>query len=193
MNFGEAIESCCHIKIKSINAQKDMQTLISKINGVDIVTVGRNGEIFVPIKPICEAIGIDVESQRDKIQADEILNSVAVFCTATGADGKQYEMHCLPLRYTYGWLFTVNPKKVAPEAREAVAVYRRECYDVLYEYFTGSMRRTIETNNAEIALLRQINSAISEEKEAKNRRKKAEEALGKLRAERLNPQPSLFM
>lgn len=88
-----------------------MQTLISNINGVDIVTVDRDGEIFVPIKPICEAIGIDVESQRDKIQADEILNSVAVFCTATGADGKQYEMHCLPLRYTYGWLFTINPKR----------------------------------------------------------------------------------
>ncbi len=169
-----------------------MQTLISNINGVDIVTVDRDGEIFVPIKPICEAIGIDVESQRDKIQADEILNSVAVFCTATGADGKQYEMHCLPLRYTYGWLFTINPKKVAPAAREAVARYRRECYDVLYEHFTGSMQRTIAFNNAEIALLEQINSAASREKEAKADRKKAEETLDKLRSERLNPQPTLF-
>lgn len=169
-----------------------MQTLISKINGVDIVTVDRDGEIFVPIKPICEAIGIDVESQRDKIQADEILNSVAVFCTATGADGKQYEMHCLPLRYTYGWLFTINPKKVAPAAREAVVRYRRECYDVLYEHFTGSMQRTIAFNNAEIALLEQINSAASREKEAKADRKKAEETLDKLRSERLNPQPTLF-
>lgn len=33
-----------------------MQQLISKINGVDIVTVDRDGEIFVPIKPICDAI-----------------------------------------------------------------------------------------------------------------------------------------
>ena len=169
------------------------QQLISKINDVDIVTVERDGEIFVPIKPICEAIGIDVESQRDKINSDEILSSVAVFSTATGADGKSYEMQCLPLRYTYGWLFTINPKKVAPEAREAVARYRRECYDVLYEHFTCSMRRTIETNNAEIELLQQINSAISREKEAKAERRKAEEALGKLRSERLNPQPSLFM
>ena len=168
------------------------QQLISKINGVDIVTVDRDGEIFVPIKPICEAIGIDVESQRDKINSDEILSSVAVFCTATGADGKSYEMQCLPLRYVYGWLFTINPRKVAPEAREVVTRYRRECYDVLYEHFTGSMRRTIETNNAEIELLQQINSAISREKEAKADRKKAEETLGKLRSERLNPQPSLF-
>lgn len=170
-----------------------MQTLISKINGVDIVTVERDGEIFVPIKPICEAIGIDDRAQRDKIQSDEILGSTGVLSTSVAADGKEREMFCLPLKYVYGWLFTINPKNVAPEAREAVAVYRRECYDVLYEHFTGSMRRTIETNNAEIALLQQINSAISREKEAKAERRKAEEALGKLRAERLTPQPSLFI
>lgn len=170
-----------------------MQTLISKINGVDIVTVERDGEIFVPIKPICEAIGIDVDAQRNKLNSDQFFNSTTAIIAAVAADEKEREMYCIRLRDVYGWLATINPGKVAPEAREAVAVYRRECYDVLYEHFTGSMRRTIETNNAEIALLQQINSAISEEKEAKTRRKKAEEALGKLRAERLNPQPSLFM
>lgn len=168
------------------------QTLISKINGVDIVTVDRDGEIFVPIKPVCEAIGIDVDAQRNKLNADTFFDSVTAIITATGADGKRYEMYCIRLRDVYGWLATINPGKVAPEAREAVTRYRRECYDVLYEHFTGSMRRTIETNKAEIELLQQINSAISDEKEAKGRRKKAEEALGKLRADRLNPQPSLF-
>lgn len=169
-----------------------MQLLISKINGVDIVTVERDGEIFVPIKPICAALGIEAAPQRDKLQNDEFFNSVGTIIVSTGADGKSYDMYALPLKFIYGWLATINPGKVAPEAREAVTRYRRECYDVLYEHFTGSMRRTIETNNAEIELLQQINSAISDEKEAKGRRKKAEEALGKLRAERLNPQPSLF-
>lgn len=170
-----------------------MQQSISKINGVDIVTVDRDGEIFVPVKPICEAIGIDVDAQRNKLNADEFFNSTTAIITAVAADEKEREMYCIRLRDVYGWLATINPGKVAPEAREAVTRYRRECYDVLYEHFTGSMRRTIETNNAEIELLQQINSAISDEKEAKVRRKKAEEALGKLRTERLNPQPSLFM
>lgn len=169
-----------------------MQTLISKINGVDIVTVDRDGEIFVPIKPICDAIGIDVDAQRNKLNADEFFNSTTAIITAVAADDKEREMYCIRLRDVYGWLATINPGKVASEAREIVTRYRRECYDVLYEHFTGSMRRTIETNNAEIELLQQINSAISREKEAKSDRKKAEEALGKLRSERLNPQPSLF-
>lgn len=168
------------------------QTLISKINGVDIVTVDREGEIFVPIKPICAALGIEAAPQRDKLQNDEFFNSVGTIIVSTGADGKSYDMYALPLKFIYGWLATINPGKVAPEAREAVTRYRRECYDVLYEHFTGSMRRTIETNNAEIELLQQINSAIAREKEAKADRRKAEDALVKLRADRLNPQPSLF-
>ncbi len=169
-----------------------MQQSISKINGVDILTVDRDGEIFVPIKPICEAIGIDAKAQRAKLQEDEFFASTGAIITSVAADEKEREMYCIRLRDVYGWLATINPGKVAPEAREAVTRYRRECYDVLYEHFTGSMRRTIETNNAEIELLQQINSAISDEKEAKGRRKKAEVALGKLRAERINPQPSLF-
>lgn len=120
------------------------------------------------------------------------FNSTTAIITAVAADDKEREMYCIRLRDVYGWLATINPGKVAPEAREIVTRYRRECYDVLYEHFTGSMRRTIETNNAEIELLQRINSAISREKEAKSDRKKAEEALGKLRSERLNPQPSLF-
>lgn len=85
-----------------------------------------------------------------------------------------------------------HPGKVAPEARETVSRYRSQCYDVLYEHFTGSMRRTIETNQAEIELLKQINSAISDEKEAKERRKKAERSLARLRDDSLNPQTVLF-
>ena len=49
------------------------QQLISKINGVDIVTVERDGDVFVPIKPICVALGIEAAPQRDKLQKDEFF------------------------------------------------------------------------------------------------------------------------
>ena len=167
--------------------------LISIINGVEIsAEVNENGQIFVPIKPICNVIGIDFAAQYNKLQGDETLASTIAIIATVASDEKAREMICLPLQYVYGWLFTINPGKVSPDARDAVMRYRRECYDVLYNHFTCSMQRTIETNNAEIELLQQINAAISDEKEAKGRRKKAEEALSKLRSERLNPKPSLF-
>ena len=169
------------------------QQPISIINGVEISDVSdESGNIFVPVKPICQAIGIDHDAQRQRIKRHRKLSSVAVTVTATGTDGKSYEMLALPLQYVYGWLFSIDLSMVAESALPTVEKYQDECYDVLYHHFTASMQRTIETNNAEIELLRQINSAISREKEAKAERRKAEEALGKLRAERLNPQPSLF-
>lgn len=169
-----------------------MTNQITAINGIIIMSVEENEDIFIPIKPLCEAIGIDARAQRDKIQSDEFLSSVGVLSTSTGADGKQYEMFCLPLKYIYGWLFTINPKNVAPEAREAVSRYRQECYEALYDHFTASLQRTIEQNKTEIKLLQDINNAKDEETAARTVRRKAEAALDKLRKERLNPQPQLF-
>lgn len=45
-----------------------------------------------------------------KIKEDEILGSVIPLRGTTGADGKQYDMFCLPLQYIFGWLFTINPQ-----------------------------------------------------------------------------------
>lgn len=169
------------------------QQTISIINGVEISAVtDDSGNIFVPVKPICQAIGIDHDAQRQRIKRHRKLSSVAVTITATGADGKSYEMLALPLQYVYGWLFSIDLSMVAESALPTVEKYQDECYDILYHHFTASMQHTIETNKAEIELLQQINSAMSREKEAKAERRKAEEALGKLRDERLNPQPALF-
>lgn len=108
---------------------------LAKVNDVTIQLVTDNEQKLVPIRPICEALGIDEEAQRRKLKDDNFLNSVAVLSTATGGDGKDYKMVCLPLKYVFGWLFTINPKNVKEDAREAVAKYRAKCYDVLYDYF----------------------------------------------------------
>lgn len=66
----------------------DKQNFITRINGADIVTVDKDGETYVPIKPICEAIGVDAKSQRAKLQEDEFFASVGAIITSTGSDGK---------------------------------------------------------------------------------------------------------
>lgn len=168
------------------------EKLIAKINGVNVLTIEQDGEVFVPVRPLCEAMGIDFARQKEKIEHDEILASTIGVRPTVAADGKQREMFCIGLRYVYGWLFTINPKNVAPEARETVSRYRRKCYDVLYEHFTGAITRAEEANRLERELMAAVDAAASEEKEARARRKRAEDDLEKLRAERLNPQPSLF-
>jgi hypothetical protein len=122
-----------NIIITTMKAQTKSVGFVNQVN----ISIIENGQQLVPIKPICEALGIDSKNQRSRIQEDEILNSVGVLSTSTGSDGKQYEMFCLPARYIFGWLFSINPANVKPEAKEAVIQYKKLCYDILYDAING--------------------------------------------------------
>lgn len=168
------------------------ELIIARINNVDIVSAVKDGETLVPIKPICTAIGIAFERQYTKLKEDETFNSVITLTVTTGADGKQYEMVCLPLMYVYLWLGSINPKNVSDEARPFVSKYRIECAESLYAHFAGTSKREREQNQIEIRLLEEINGLTEDMQRAKNELRQKKESLAKLRTERLNPQPRLF-
>lgn len=49
--------------------------IITRVNNVDIVST--SDEQLVPIRPICEALGIDANGQKQRIERNEILGPVA--------------------------------------------------------------------------------------------------------------------
>jgi len=110
-------------------------TMVAKINNSEIVIV-ENGSKLVPIKPICQALGIDEDAQRRKLKDDPILASTTVLSTAVAADGKSREMVSIPLMWVFGWLLTIDARNVKEEAREALIKYQVECYKALYNHFT---------------------------------------------------------
>lgn len=173
--------------------EKAELVLIQRINGVDIYAVkDETVKDLVPIKPICETLGIQSHGQREKIKSHPIYSSVAQLCCSTGADGKQYEMLCIEEEFVYGWLLGINPENVAEQARDKVIEYQVECHHALYRYFRGKYQRQIDANQAEIEVLKEINECLESEKDARLRRKDAEKRLAKIRAARLDDQPSLF-
>lgn len=149
---------------------------ITRVNNVDIVATN-NAEKLVPIKPICEALGIDSKVQRNKIQEHPILNSIGVLSTLVAADGKQREMLCLPLEYVFGWLFTINPSNVSEEARESVLSYQLECYRALYEYFTEPQTFL---KQKQVLMEEKVNEYQSRQREFKDAQKMMNEAKAEL-------------
>lgn len=111
-------------------------TTLAKVNKVNILLI-ENGDKYVPVKPICEALGINSNGQIERIKSDPILGSTNKMCLSVGADKKNREMFSIPYRYVFGWLFTIDAEKVKPEAKETVIRYKKECYDTLYNHFTA--------------------------------------------------------
>ena len=127
--------------------QKVKTKTVAKINDVSIMLI-EGAEKLVPIKPICEALGINHSNQRAKIQNDEILGSTGVLSTSVGGDGKEREMFCLPYMYALGWLFTINPKNVKAEARENILKFKMECYIALFNHFSDRTKFLEEKQKA---------------------------------------------
>lgn len=180
--------------------EKQNRISIGRINSSEIFAVSsESGEIFVPIKPVCEALGIEAAPQREKLQNDEFFNSTGTIIVSVANDGKEREMYCIRLRDVYGWLATINPGKVAPEARVAVCRYRRQCYDILYNHFFGRSGKLRELDSAErdaVARLDMLDKKVIEAeqsvKEIKAERNEARSNLEKIRSARLDDSPSLF-
>lgn len=110
-----------------------------EFNGKNINVLAKDGQYWVALKPICEALEVDYEHQRKSIQADEILCQLPSIQTVVASDGKLREMLCLPERFIYGWLFSINSKS------EELKKYKLACYEVLYNFFHGATTQRLQS------------------------------------------------
>jgi hypothetical protein len=111
------------------------------VNSITItLIIDENGRELIPIRPICDALGVDYSTQEQKIKEDEDLGPTVGLRPTVAADGKRREMLCLPFEFIFGWLFTISPKNVKEEARATVRKYRAQCYRALYLYFSAYSR-----------------------------------------------------
>lgn len=104
-------------------------------HGAPLTVITQADQKLVAMKPIVEGIGLGWQSQYNRIQRQPVLKSVVVMMNTTGADGKSYQMLCLPIDYLNGWLFGVDANRVREDIRDTLIMYQRECYQVLANYW----------------------------------------------------------
>lgn len=123
------------------SVQKEVVFYEDVITAVLVVDSEGRQEIYVPIRPVCDYLGIDWSAQYRRIRRETILaesvQGVAITTTpsADGRGGGRQEMFCLPLKFLPGWLFGISASRVKPELQEKILRYQRESYDVLWEAF----------------------------------------------------------
>lgn len=122
----------------------EQKTILFYEDEITAVVVEENGrqQIYVPLRPICNYLGLDWAGQYQRINRDPVLseaiNSIGVTPTELDPSSNRprtSDMICLPLKYLNGWLFGVNANRVKDDLRERVIRYQRECYDILAQAF----------------------------------------------------------
>ena len=108
------------------------------------------GEIFVPVRRLCDNLGLDWSGQRQRINRHEVLHgaikSVVVIPTqsAKPRTRPEQEMLCLPLDMIPGWLFGIPVGRVKEETRPKLLRYQRECFRVLWDAFKGDILPSVD-------------------------------------------------
>jgi hypothetical protein len=139
-----------------------------EITAVVVQSSDNERVVYVPLRPICDYLGLDWSGQRQRINRDPVLADVVsgVVVTPTPLGDNPFanpqEMLCIPLDYLNGWLFGVNANRVKPEAREKVITYQRECYAVLARHFmTVSPAPTPTPATSALMQVREMGLAIA--------------------------------
>ncbi|MCX7208446.1 MAG: hypothetical protein NT086_21175 [Proteobacteria bacterium] len=105
-----------------------------------IKAISHGDDMFVSVRHICEAFGIDSKSQQRKLANDSRWSCGHM--TATAADGKAYQMLTLPLEQVPAFLNSINANKVKPEIRPKFRGFQDECTKAMYDYWmTGKAER----------------------------------------------------
>ena len=112
-----------------------------EFNGTSIFFIASDGQFWVALKPICEALGISWKNQHEKLQnSDDIYNELSGDRGIVAADGKIRKMICLPEKFIYGWIFSIPLSgSMSDETKQNLSIYKKECCNVLYEHFHGSI------------------------------------------------------
>lgn len=126
-----------------------------QFNDHEIYSTYVDGQFWVGIKPLCEAIGVNYNRQAQNLRSDKILGQLVAEQQLVGADKRQRFMMCLPERYVYGWLFSIRSN--SPKLLE----YKKASYDILYDHFHGVLtkRKAIVGEKKEIDKLLKVKQA----------------------------------
>lgn len=95
------------------------------------------GEVWVPIRPVRDALGLAWQPQLKKLRAKPWAKTCDTFMVSEGDDQRR-RFSCVDLRSLPLWLATIEPSRGKPEARPAWVAYPWEVGDVLYQHFLGA-------------------------------------------------------
>ncbi len=104
--------------------------------GADEVLAARTeaSDIYLPIKPLCTALGLSWTTQYRRITQDEVLFESTRNLRLQTRGGPQV-LVCMDVEAIPLWLAVIEPSRVREDLRERLKAYKRWVRKVVYEAF----------------------------------------------------------
>lgn len=121
-----------------------------EFNGRKVFFLNADGQWWIALKPICEALGLEWTNQLKALKADLALGQLWCEHTIVAGDGKPRMMVCMPERYVYGWLFRLR------STNAQLIAYQRTCYDLLFQHFHGVITNRVDAIKERVLAMKEM-------------------------------------
>jgi hypothetical protein len=106
-----------------------------QFEGDTLITVFREGEgIAVPVRVLCEALGLDLRSQSERLRKHDVLRQ-GLRKELVPIEGRVREIAVILHKYIPFWLATISPHQVHEDVRPKLVRYQTELVDVLAKLY----------------------------------------------------------
>lgn len=113
----------------------------------------QDGEQWVAIAPLCEALGINTKKQKLRLQNNPQFKGRYLMVPTFGGD---QESICIPVRQVGMWIGNINANRVKPDAKAGLLNLQEHLQDALYHYLNGTLTpELVRGLYTEIASLKQ--------------------------------------
>lgn len=127
-----------------------MEVRLVKFNDDDLLVSENEGKVFVAVRWVCTALGMDRNATRvqmRKIQADVILQKGCTKMSLPTSGGVQ-EVFCLELNYLPLWLAKINANILkGSETKKKLVQYQLRAKDVLANAFVKDAEQAPQTSS----------------------------------------------
>lgn len=98
------------------------KSLYIPFEGARLIAAEYDGQVYVAMRPIVEALQMSWPTQRNKLQKNVKKYGCILMNTLTSSE--MQEMLYIPLKKLNGWLFSINAAKVRADLRETASFAR---------------------------------------------------------------------
>lgn len=171
--------------------------LILDYQGISLPCPFREGHRMVPVKTVCQIIGIDFQTQDSWLKKHEIFAQLYSTSYTVGADNKRRAMNCLPMFDLYAWLSSVTDRNRNEESVKKQYTFMAWLRTQMVESYK-STDLIVEENKFEKELLQKkeeamemINEGQQKVKEGKKLMATVNQSLEDIRINRFTGQTAL--
>ncbi|MFL9835021.1 phage antirepressor N-terminal domain-containing protein [Chryseobacterium terrae] len=127
-----------------------------QFNGKTIFFQSYDGNFWIALKPICEVLNVNYNRVFQNLKTDKIFSQLFAIQQMVGADNRLRNMVCLPEKFIYGWICSLQSDS------EDLQNYKLECYEVLFNYFHGTITGRKELLKQKVEIDVEISKAENE-------------------------------